>query len=54
MDFPNFFPTTITLEYFRFHRVLLRCVEVEVQHRTQVDVTLKIYALFFKEVPIHG
>lgn len=53
MDFPNFFPTTITLQYFMFHRVLLRCVEVEV-HTTQVDVTLKIYAFFLKKGQIMG
>lgn len=53
MDFPNFFPTTITLQYFMFHRVLLRCVEVEV-HTAQVDVTLKIYEFFLKERPNHG
>lgn len=44
MDFPNFFPTTITLQYFMFHRVLLRCAEVEV-HPTQVDITMEVYAI---------
>lgn len=44
MDFPNFFPTTITLQYFMFHRVLLRCAEFEV-HPTQVDITMEVYAI---------
>lgn len=53
MDFPNFFPTTITLQYFMFHRVLLRCAEVEV-HTTRVDVILKIYAFLLRKGQIMG
>lgn len=44
MDLPNFFPTTITLQYFMFQRVLLRCAEVEV-HPTQVDITMEVYGI---------
>lgn len=52
MDFPNFFPTTITLQYFMFHRVLLRCAEVEV-YPTQVDITMEVYAVL-KAIYIQG